>query len=77
MDGKKVNNSKKVYINGTRSLSIMDESILTLSANKMDLTFWSNLDDLEMRDYIVIQNTELRRFSQVFDNVTMFHFFVD
>ena len=43
----------------------------------MDLTYWSNLDELEMRDDIVIGNTELRKFNQVFNNTTMFHYFVE
>lgn len=43
----------------------------------MDLTYWTNLDNLEMRESLVIENTELRKFNQVFDNTTMFHYFVE
>ena len=36
---------------------------MSYPSNKMDLTYWTDMDNLEMRPDIVIENTELRRFN--------------
>lgn len=70
-------NQKKVYIDGSRSLSIESESMLAYACNKMDLVYWANIVELGEKSNIIIRNTDLRRFNQVFDNYTMFHYFVE
>jgi len=74
MEWSRISNQKKVYIDGSRSLSIESESMLALACNKMDLVYWTNIVELGEKSNIIIRNTDLRRFNQVFDNYTMFHF---
>lgn len=77
MEWSRISNQKKVYIDGSRSLSIESESMLALACNKMDLVYWTNIVELGEKSNIIIRNTDLRRFNQVFDNYTMFHYFVN
>lgn len=74
--GQSYRNQKKIFKNSTRSLSLNSESILKLAYNRMDLLYWKNIQELGDNPEIIMENTDLELFNQVFDGYSMFHYFV-
>ena len=74
--GIKFRNQRKIFKDSSRSLSLGSESILNIAYNRMDLLFWTNIVELGEKTDIIIENTDLVMFNQIFNGYTLFHYFV-
>lgn len=57
------------------SLSLEKSILLNLPYSRMDLLYWINIIELGENTDLIIENTDLKKFNQIFDEHSLFHYF--
>jgi len=68
---------RKIYEDGTRSLSIDNPSLLNFPCSRMDIQFWNNIVLLGSDTTMIKHNTTISNFNVVYDDHSLFHYFSD
>ena len=68
---------RKIYKDGTRSLSIDHPSLLNYPISRMDILFWHNVVQLGSDVKIIQQNITLSSLNIVYDGHSLFHYFAE
>jgi hypothetical protein len=68
---------RKIYEDGTRSLSIDYPSLLNFPLSRMDIIFWNNIVQLGEDADLIKHNISLSSLNVVYGDYSLFHYFAD
>ena len=75
--GRQYIDQRKIYKDGTRSLSIDHPGLINFPLSRMNIMFWSNIET-EGEDIDMIKNNiTLSSLNVVYDETSLFHYFSD
>jgi hypothetical protein len=66
---------RKIYEDGTRSLSIDNPNLINFPHCRMDLLFWHNISNKGEDKDMILENTTHKQFETVYNGHSLFHYF--
>ena len=73
----KYRDQRKIYKDGSRSLSIDHPGLVNFPLSRMDIMFWLNIVQQGEPLDLIRNNTRISNFNYVYNDVTLFHYFAD
>ena len=68
-------NQRKVFEDCSRYLSIDHPNALMFAENRMNLLFWSQIQEMGNATKLIRDNTDLDQFTVIYSEFSLFHFF--